>query len=114
MSPSERSQQKREQVHQAALALFMQYGFEGTSMDAIAATARVSKPTLYRYYPNKEALFIGILSELVLSENPEGVLPEIRALELHDTVGIEDALTDWAMGVLERAMQPEYVGLVRL
>src|SRR6266571_636471 len=56
-----RSQAKREAIHVAAQELFTRQGFEGTSMDAIAEAAHVSKQTLYRYYENKEALFVATL-----------------------------------------------------
>ena len=49
-----------------AQRLFVESGFAGTSMDAIAAAAQVSKPTLYRYYQNKEALFADVLGDLTV------------------------------------------------
>lgn len=44
-------------IVEAAACLFMERGFEATSMDAIAAQAGVSKATLYARYPDKDALF---------------------------------------------------------
>jgi TetR/AcrR family transcriptional regulator, mexJK operon transcriptional repressor len=114
VSPNERSLEKRQRVHQAAMTLFMQHGFEGTSMDALAALAEVSKPTLYRYYPNKEALFVAILSDLVLTENPETVLPDPQMLMIESVADLETVLIDWSEMVMARATQPEYLGLVRL
>jgi TetR/AcrR family transcriptional regulator, mexJK operon transcriptional repressor len=114
VSPSERSLEKRQRVHQAAMTLFMQHGFEGTSMDGIASMAGVSKPTLYRYYPNKEALFVAILSELVLTESPETVLSDPQTLGIQSVADLETVLIDWSEMVMARATQPEYLGLVRL
>ena len=37
-------------------------------MDAIAEAAHVSKQTLYRYYQNKEALFVATLRQLALAK----------------------------------------------
>jgi len=54
---SPRMHAKREQIRQAALVLFLQRGFERTTIDAIVETAPVSKQTLYRYYQSKEDLF---------------------------------------------------------
>jgi AcrR family transcriptional regulator len=34
-------------------------------MEAIAREARIAKPTLYGYFPDKEAVFLGIVEELV-------------------------------------------------
>lgn len=40
------------------MRLFPENGFEGTSMDAVAAEAGVSKLTVYSHFGGKEALFI--------------------------------------------------------
>lgn len=49
----------------AAAKLFAEHGFDTTSMDAIAAAAAVTKPTLYRHFRNKEALFAAALQSLL-------------------------------------------------
>ncbi|MDD3446690.1 MAG: TetR/AcrR family transcriptional regulator [Zavarzinia sp.] len=48
---------KHEQVLAAAAALFMDRGFAGTSMDAVAREAGVSKATVYAHFASKEDLF---------------------------------------------------------
>ncbi|HEX5960014.1 MAG TPA: TetR/AcrR family transcriptional regulator [Rhodanobacteraceae bacterium] len=50
--------EKRAAILEAAKRLFPQNGFEGTSMDAVAAEAGVSKLTVYSHFGGKEALFI--------------------------------------------------------
>ncbi|HEX5487793.1 MAG TPA: TetR/AcrR family transcriptional regulator [Rhodanobacteraceae bacterium] len=50
--------EKRAAILDAAKRLFPQNGFEGTSMDAVAAEAGVSKLTVYSHFGGKEALFI--------------------------------------------------------
>jgi AcrR family transcriptional regulator len=45
-------------------------GYTGMSMDGIAARAGVSKPAIYRRWPNKPALAIAALTMLVASEGP--------------------------------------------
>jgi len=49
--------EKRAAILQAAKRLFTTQGFDGTSMDAIAAAAGVSKLTVYSHYQDKERLF---------------------------------------------------------
>jgi TetR/AcrR family transcriptional repressor of mexJK operon len=49
--------EKRAAILAAAKRLFPAHGFEGTSMDAIAAAAGVSKLTVYSHYHDKETLF---------------------------------------------------------
>nr|MBP9183997.1 helix-turn-helix transcriptional regulator [Fuscovulum sp.] len=40
----------------AALKVFAATGYSGATMDAVAAEAGVTKPTLYSYFPSKESL----------------------------------------------------------
>ena len=52
----DRSGRKRGAVTEAATSLFLSKGYDGTTMDEVAALAGVSKPTLYRYFADKEQL----------------------------------------------------------
>ncbi len=112
--PAQRSEAKRERIHQAAQILFMHYGFEGASMDAIAEEARVSKPTLYRYYQNKETLFVAVLEQLALHQPSEDDLLAFQDTPMNSLAALENALTMWAQTMLENIMQPAYLGLLRL
>ncbi len=49
--------EKRQAILDAAKRLFPQFGFDGISMEAIAAEAGVSKLTVYSHYGDKDALF---------------------------------------------------------
>jgi TetR/AcrR family transcriptional regulator, mexJK operon transcriptional repressor len=44
-----------------ATQLFMERGFDGTSIDAVAEAAGVSKPTVYARYDDKRDLFAAVL-----------------------------------------------------
>ncbi|HEX2195561.1 MAG TPA: TetR family transcriptional regulator [Actinomycetota bacterium] len=48
--------QTRSALRAAALRLFRRQGFDGTTVDEIAAEAGVSRTTFFRYYPTKEAV----------------------------------------------------------
>ena len=48
---------REQQMLDAAVQMFSINGYHETSMDAIAAQARISKPMLYLYYGSKEELF---------------------------------------------------------
>ncbi|MDQ2717910.1 MAG: TetR/AcrR family transcriptional regulator [Chloroflexota bacterium] len=111
---TQRFEVKRERIHQAAQTVFMRYGFEGASMDAIAEEAQVSKPTLYRYYQNKEALFVAVLEQLALHQPSEGDLLAFQGTPMNSLPTLEHALTVWAQTTLENIMQPTYLGLLRL
>ena len=110
----QRAEAKRECIHQAAQTLFMRYGFEGTSMDAIAEEAQVSKPTLYRYYQNKETLFVAVLEQLALHQPSESNLVVLQDTPMESLATLEHILTVWAQTTLENIMQPTYLGLLRL
>jgi TetR/AcrR family transcriptional repressor of mexJK operon len=49
--------EKRAAILEAAKSLFPLHGFDGVSMDAIAAEAGVSKLTVYSHFKDKDALF---------------------------------------------------------
>lgn len=51
-----RKQARPEELCHAALALFIEQGFDATLTEDIAALAGVSKATLFLYYPSKETL----------------------------------------------------------
>jgi AcrR family transcriptional regulator len=57
---------RREQILSAARRLILRQGLRATSMEAIAAEARVAKPTLYKYFGDKNAVFEAIVTELML------------------------------------------------
>jgi AcrR family transcriptional regulator len=53
----------RERIINAACDLFYRQGYHSTSVDEIIDASKVSKPTLYNYFPSKEVLCIGYLEE---------------------------------------------------
>lgn len=52
---------KRDAILEAARKVFMEVGFGATSMDTIAAEARVSKQTVYNHFGSKEELFAAMV-----------------------------------------------------
>lgn len=75
---------KRAAILDAAKRMFTQHGFDGASMDQIAAEAGVSKLTVYSHFGDKEALFaaavkshceLGLPSAL-FEADPDTPLPE--------------------------------------
>lgn len=49
--------QRREQLLDVGRKLFAKNGYEGTSVEEIAATAQVSKPVVYEHFGGKEGLY---------------------------------------------------------
>lgn len=70
---------KRAAILQAAQQLFLQSGYEGTSMDAIAAEAGVSKLTVYSHFTDKETLYAAAIRMVCEAQLPDlylGGLPK--------------------------------------
>lgn len=108
-----RARAKREQILTGARRVFLRDGFAGAGTDAIAAEAKVSKRTLYVYYPSKEELFADVMRRLTI-ENPQ-----TRALESMEEMspGDEDELRrdllELASRIVATMMQPDYLALLR-
>lgn len=62
--PQRLTDRKREDILRAAIDEFRASGYEATSMDRVAASAGVSKRTVYNHFPSKEALFAEIMVQL--------------------------------------------------
>jgi len=55
----------RETILNAALDVFSQFGFRGSTLDQIASAADLSKPNVLYYFPSKEAIHVELLSQLM-------------------------------------------------
>src|SRR5689334_24751220 len=57
--------ERREQLLDIGRRLFAERGFEGTSVEEIAAQAGVSKPVVYEHYGGKEGLYAVVVDREV-------------------------------------------------
>src|SRR6201991_3386647 len=60
-------QQRRQQLLDVGRRLFAERGFEGTSIEEIAAQAGVSKPVVYEHFGGKEGLYAVVVDREVRS-----------------------------------------------
>jgi AcrR family transcriptional regulator len=67
-------ERRRPQVLDAALELFLERGYEGTSMAAVADAAGVTKPVVYACFAGKDELF-----RALLRREEERILREIQS-----------------------------------
>ncbi len=75
---------KREAILDAAKSLFIAQGFSGTSMDAVAAEAGVSKLTVYSHFSDKATLFAA-----AVEAKCEGMMPfPMFSLEAGDDLAV--------------------------
>lgn len=58
-------QERREQLIDVARALFADRGFEGTTIEEIAANAHVSKPVVYEHFGGKEGVYAVVVDREV-------------------------------------------------
>jgi len=69
-----RNKEKARAILDAGWDLFLEKGVEGTSIEAIAAKAGVSKVTLYSHYPDRGTLFkAAVLQEMERIEQAQGL-----------------------------------------
>ncbi len=54
--------EKRVEILRAARPILLRDGLGGTTLDRVAAEGKISKMTLYRHFPRKEALFEGLVT----------------------------------------------------
>jgi len=80
--PAEPRRNVREAIYVAALACFERHGVRGTSMDDVARRAGVSRPTIYYYFPDNDALVLEVVTR------------QVRKIfqSIHDKVRLEPGL----------------------
>ena len=66
---AERQAEKRDRILAAAKILFLRNGLRATTMEAIARAAQIAKPTLYAHFSDKQAVFEGLLAQLVIEKH---------------------------------------------
>jgi len=99
---------RRAELIEVAARAFLTNGYEGTSIDAIAAAARVSKATIYARFGSKENLFseIGLHSVSGMRSDLHGIATRGRPPE--------DVLHDFALRIAGEVADPERTATLRL
>jgi TetR/AcrR family transcriptional regulator, mexJK operon transcriptional repressor len=106
-----RSARKHQAIMAAATKLFLASGYQGTSMDDIAALAEVSKQTVYKNFADKQRLFSDIvLGAAARADDFVLLLPGMLA----EDDDLEVRLRTLARRYLAIVMQPRLLQLRRL
>jgi len=106
-----RSDRKRNTLLLAATTVFLEKGYDGTSMDDVATKAEVSKPTVYKYFSDKEQLFAEIVH--ATTDQIDGLVRlvvETMTIE----ADINTSLAVLARHFITALMQPQVLRLRRL
>ena len=106
-----RTARKRRAILDAATTLFLREGYLATSMDQIAATAAVSKQTVYKQFADKQSLFREIVTGTV-AEVSDPVAEQVTSLP--DSTDLAAALQGLARALLTQVIQPRVMQLRRL
>lgn len=98
-----RGTERREQLIEISRKLFAEKGFEGTSVEEIAATAEVSKPVVYEHFGGKEGLYAVVVDREVgylLGEIETALTNGSRSRELleHAALALLDYVEDHTDG----------------
>ncbi|MFU8854429.1 TetR/AcrR family transcriptional regulator [Micromonospora sp. SL1-18] len=93
--------QRRDEILDAAVRLFVAGGFGQVSLDDVAATAHVAKRTIYSYFGDRTEIFVAAVERL-----------RRRTLDL--TGGEDDTLTELAAKIVSALHSDEAIGLHRL
>jgi TetR/AcrR family transcriptional regulator, mexJK operon transcriptional repressor len=100
--------QIRDRVLDAAADLFFTDGYGATSVEAIAARARISKRTFYHRFKDKADVFGAVIHRVIEHLTP----PDTASLFEGDNC--EAILQRLAVALLRAALKPEAVSLNRL
>jgi TetR/AcrR family transcriptional regulator, mexJK operon transcriptional repressor len=104
----------RAAVVDAARTLFLRKGYAGTTMEEIAATAGLTKRTLYNNYAGKDALFTEIMAETIeyAEDFARGVREEFAVGVT--AANLQDALDSLGRRLALGIVRPEVIALRRL
>lgn len=110
--PSGRREVRKQERRQAILAIaaqsFLENGYAGTSMSAIAAELGGSKGTLWSYFSSKEELFAAVLDDRTAAYRER-----LEAL-LDPEQDLRTALRDFCRSFIAKVTDPDSIALHRL
>jgi AcrR family transcriptional regulator len=84
------------EIHAAARELFFVRGFAGTTMEAVAKKAGVSKGTVYLYFKNKDELYVSLMMPVLeeLGRHLEAFAQKVAAGQVADRRAFLDAICE--------------------
>ena len=102
--------EKRAEILRAARPILLRDGLGGTTLDRVAAEGRISKMTLYRHFPNKEALFEGLVTGMCESIRED--LERTPLADIHKPA--PERLADELRAFTSALIEPDVLALYRL
>jgi len=93
-----KSAEKRLAILQAAFAVVTERGYFETRVDEVARRAGVAKGTVYLYFKDKPAIYIGLVDWLL--EQALAITAEVMARPVSPRRRLEELFSTWASGVM--------------
>ena len=73
------AQERRAQILDEALALFITKGYQRTTIEDILSAVGIAKGTLYHHFRSKEALFLKVLASARVQDDEERLVEQVHA-----------------------------------
>lgn len=86
---------KKDLIAAAALPLFLQNGFKGSSIDMVVKASKVSKATVYNHFPDKAALMVSTMTLWIDANKP--LIAPVSSIAEFDEFVRQHWLTDEAV-----------------
>jgi TetR/AcrR family transcriptional repressor of mexJK operon len=96
-----------EQILGVAEALFLEQGYGATTIEQIASRIGATKRTVYVRFTDKAGLFHAVVKRVLDARRPD-----LRTIDIDR--GVDERLFDMAMRVLNYALDPDVVRLLRV
>ncbi|CBS91386.1 TetR/AcrR family transcriptional regulator [Azospirillum lipoferum] len=100
---------RRQAILTAARQLFIEKGFEKTTLSDIIAVAGGSRATLYEHFGDKEGLF-----RAIMEEDNAMILSGLAPAQADERVTPEAGLTAFALHLVKALLNEETTGTVRI
>ncbi|MQY18784.1 TetR/AcrR family transcriptional regulator [Nocardia macrotermitis] len=105
----EQAAARHEELLETALDLFLENGFDVTTVEMIASRVNMTKRTIYARYPEKSALFLAAVHRAV-----DGQIVPPEVLEQLDTGDLKQTLEAVARLRIDQVMTPNGLRLQRI
>ena len=103
-----KTQDRRDAIIQAAMAVFSEVGFERASMSEIALRVGGSKATLYGYFASKDELYVAAMQEAIAAQ-----AGEISRILDPARTDVRAVLEAFAMAYLQKVTSPDILASKR-
>lgn len=105
---STRSDDRRSSYLRAAMRLFAEHGFDGTTTDMLVAEVGGSKATLYKHFASKEHLVAGLMDEVI------GSISATASDPADDHRALDEVLNEIGTAVVKGVVEPQAQAVLRL